>query len=100
MGKKLCFLWITSVPRIVNSKWQIYEKFITCVKIWHVSELVTIVPSHIVGKICVALILFNKVDDSCLELSSSGEFNTKSTTWKAYVKLNPSVPRWGYGFGN
>ena len=75
------------------------SEFITSEKQWDTNKLRRYVPNDIVQRIRGIPIPYTNVEDSfCWGYTGSGDFSTKSATWRAHENIRRDHPTWPYSW--
>jgi len=83
----------TTLPDI-DSK---VSEFISPEKQWDTTKLSQYLPNDVIQLVLsIPLPITDVTDSFCWGYSSSSDFYTKSTTWKAHDNISRDQPRWKY----
>ena len=86
--------------RSINDMTQVKVKeFITQEKLWDTAKLSQVLPHHLVKLVlAVPIPLTNMEDSFCWGSTGSGDFTTKSATWRAHENIKPDQEPWKFNW--
>ena len=75
------------------------NEFITPEKVWDTAKLSQVLPQHLVKHVLAVPIPMTNMEDSfCWGFTGSGDFTTKSATWRAHDNIKPDQESWKFNW--